>query len=706
MSDSTHASPSRSTGLVLAAAALGVVATFALLPEGSRSVALSSGAWVAATCVLSGLVIARAVQRGAWRGATWLVWLLLLTGAAGALFFVLSVADRERFLARPTDLGFLILMVPLLGLAGAEAREHFDERERRELSVDLLLITAGLTAILYLAIHPAGSDAQTSVTAAVFAVLAATQLAAFCGVALWVPTRAHVLQAAAFVSTAVATVGFGRHWMDGSQVASLRWIGLCLALAPLAFAAITLLEPCHTGESRAEPRRWTRPVLTGIAVVTACTALAMVGLLDDREGIQGVESTIIILLLGVGVAARIVANQVGSSQAHRELRAALADREAALQEADQALDRVREAHETVRASEEHLRLVFDTAVDGVVELDERGVVLRANDSLCRMIGLDLSAVVGQPWSALAASVTGADDAFAMLPKAGEAKVRRTEGQPLFLESRVSQIPTSPPRTLMLVRDVTAARVADQTIRSLFQFLQDRDEDRTRLLRRTNAAIEAERNRVARDLHDGPVQGVSAASLSLEAALLMIKAGDTERGLEVLSRIREELAGEADALRRLMSGLRPPVLEERGLAPALREMVKRFGDEHRVHTEFVGQLAQSLPEDLETLAFRVVQEALSNAGKHARADMLTVTLGSDGAQVRIEIQDDGLGFDAARAREFLRDGRVGLASMRERVELAGGTFVVRSSPSRGTTIIATLPLDAASPDRELAVHEVG
>ena len=156
------------------------------------------------------------------------------------------------------------------------------------------------------------------------------------------------------------------------------------------------------------------------------------------------------------------------------------------------------------------------------------------------------------------------------------------------------MPTSPPRKLVLVRDVTAAKVADQTIRSLFQFLQDRDEDRTRLLRRTNAAIEAERNRVARDLHDGPVQGVSAASLSLEAALLMIKAGEIDRGMEVLTKIREELAEEADALRRLMSGLRPPVLEERGLIPALRETLSRFGTDHEVHTEFIGRVPERPP----------------------------------------------------------------------------------------------------------------
>ncbi len=236
-------------------------------------------------------------------------------------------------------------------------------------------------------------------------------------------------------------------------------------------------------------------------------------------------------------------------------------------------------------------------------------------------------------------------------------------------------------------------MADQTIRSLFQFLQDRDEDRSRLMRRTNAAIEAERNRIARDLHDGPVQGVSAASLSLEAALLMIRAGDVDQGVEVLTKIREELAGEADALRRLMSGLRPPVLEERGLLPALRETLVRFGADQDVDTEFSGRVDVPLPEDLETLAYRVVQEALSNAAKHAKATQVLLSWCRPAtSQLRVEVEDDGQGFDAGLARDFLRDGRVGLASMRERVELASGSLVVRSSPGRGTSIIATLPLD--------------
>jgi signal transduction histidine kinase len=263
---------------------------------------------------------------------------------------------------------------------------------------------------------------------------------------------------------------------------------------------------------------------------------------------------------------------------------------------------------------------------------------------------------------------------------------------------------TPPRRLLLVRDVTAGKIADQTIRSLFKFLQDRDEDRGRLLRRINSVVEAERNRIARDLHDGPVQGVSAASLSLEAALLMIQAGDTDRGTEILTKIRKELAEEADGLRSLMSGLRPPLLEERGLIPAIRETLARFGTEQGIRTEFSGTVGAEIPDDLETLAYRVVQEALSNAAKHSQAAHVAVAVELDQVQLRVEIADDGVGFDSARRREFLQMGRVGLAGMQERVELASGTFVVRSTPGRGTTIVATLPVEVSPTGRQLNITD--
>ena len=84
--------------------------------------------------------------------------------------------------------------------------------------------------------------------------------------------------------------------------------------------------------------------------------------------------------------------------------------------------------------------------------------------------------------------------------------------------------------------------------------------------------------------------------------------------------------------------------------------------------------------------------------------MTVAVELDQVQLRVEIVDDGIGFDNERRREFLQMGRVGLASMRERVELASGTFVVRSTQGRGTTIVATLPIDIAPAGRELSVNE--
>ena len=694
------------TGLVLGAAAAGAVATYLAFPGGSREQRLASEVLVTGACLLSGGIILRAVGQGkAWRGTVHLAYALFMIGVVNVVFLVADVNHAGSYQPRVSDLAFAVFLLPIVQFARAEFHDHFDDRDSIEIGTDVFLIVASVTALMYVVVRPFDASPQASMTSAIFSLLTATQLAAFGALMLWAPSRRHLVLFGIFTSTAAATATFGWHWTRGTFDGTIASIALPFMLAPLAFAAWTVFTGAPDESTATPPRRWARPVLTSVSVVTACAALAVVAIFDDERGLVGAQSTAIILLLGLGIAARILSNQTASTSAHRETRDALEERERALRETDQALERVREANETLRQSEEHLRLVFETAEDGIVELDERGTVLRANDAFAEMLALPRESIEDQPWTAVASVVVGADDDFAALRAGGQSQISRPDGQVLYLESRTSAVPTVPPRTLLLVRDVTAARVADQTIRSLFQFLQDRDEDRSRLMRRTNAAIEAERNRIARDLHDGPVQGVSAASLSLEAALLMIRAGDVGQGVEVLTKIREELAGEADALRRLMSGLRPPVLEERGLLPALRETLVRFGADQDVDTEFSGRVDVPLPEDLETLAYRIVQEALSNAAKHADASQVIVMVQASGAQLRVEVEDDGRGFDAGLARDFLRDGRVGLASMRERVELASGSLVVRSSPGRGTSITATLPLDEMATSRGgPALHE--
>ena len=177
---------------------------------------------------------------------------------------------------------------------------------------------------------------------------------------------------------------------------------------------------------------------------------------------------------------------------------------------------------------------------------------------------------------------------------------------------------------------------------------------------------------------------------------MISAGDVDEGVAVLTKIREELAGEADALRRLMSGLRPPVLEERGLLPALRETLVRFGAEQDVETDFSGRVDTPLPEDLETLAFRLVQEALSNAAKHSEATQVMVTVQASDSMLRVEIEDDGKGFDVKALLEGPATGKsLGLLGMQERARMLGGEFSIQSSQGQGTRVRLWMPVGVAA-----------
>lgn len=351
-------------------------------------------------------------------------------------------------------------------------------------------------------------------------------------------------------------------------------------------------------------------------------------------------------------------------------------------------------------AESRLRLLFDAAADGIVELDAQSLVVHANTAFCTLVGLPSGLVMGRPWAQIADAAVGGGQSLAHLPSTGEAVLGYGDGA-RYLEARSSELPTIPPGRLMIIRDVTASRVSEQTIRTLFQFLQDRDEDRTQLLHRTNAAIESERNRIARDLHDGPIQGVTGATLSLEAVRLKIESGDVGGAARMLKHVQEELAAEADSLRRVLGDLRPPILEERGLVPALRELCERFEQEHELQVTVTVGPYVIVPLEVETVAYRVAQEALTNVGKHAAASRVNVRVETRGSSLDIEVGDDGRGFDPDHARDFLRRGRMGLASMRERTEIGGGTLVVRSRPGAGTMVSASLPFDvlAAAPHKD-------
>jgi signal transduction histidine kinase len=219
----------------------------------------------------------------------------------------------------------------------------------------------------------------------------------------------------------------------------------------------------------------------------------------------------------------------------------------------------------------------------------------------------------------------------------------------------------------------------------------RQEERERALAKVLEAAQQERIRLAADLHDGPVQELTALSYGLERVDRRLQMQDPEPARELLGEQKEQLVTVTRTLRNLLSELRPPAIDEHGLAEALKLHGNAFAKLSKVSVDVDAQVDHRPAPEVETIVYRVTQEALTNVAKHAQAGHVWVRLKADHDAVGLTIRDDGIGFDPARAVRLLNDGHFGLAGMRERVELGGGHLRLDSQPGQGTTIQVELPL---------------
>jgi signal transduction histidine kinase len=225
----------------------------------------------------------------------------------------------------------------------------------------------------------------------------------------------------------------------------------------------------------------------------------------------------------------------------------------------------------------------------------------------------------------------------------------------------------------------------------------RQGERKRMLGRVLQATEEERTRIASDLHDGPVQALAILSYNAHRARRKLSTQDLEAAAKLMGTVEQSLEEEVKVLRRLMSDLRPPVLDNRGLAAALSEQVSNFERDHQIASRVEVELASRLAPELETVLYRVVQESLNNIAKHAGAQHIGVEVAADNGNVVLKVRDDGVGFQVGQEIELLKGGHYGLAGMRERVAMAGGRLDVHSSPGRGTLIEVALPVVAHEGD---------
>lgn len=214
------------------------------------------------------------------------------------------------------------------------------------------------------------------------------------------------------------------------------------------------------------------------------------------------------------------------------------------------------------------------------------------------------------------------------------------------------------------------------------------------------AQEAERRRLARDIHDGPAQLLAGVNLHLDYCRRLLDE-DPVRTQQELAQLRSLVAKSLQDVRKIIFDLRPPTLDEHGLITAVRELIDDFEERVglRCRLNVYGE-SPRLHKALEIAAYRIIQEALSNIWKHAGTDEALLTLAFDEGRLELEIADHGCGFDPSQLAERERSGeQFGLNNIRERVELLQGRFELMSAPGCGTSVRVELPLSLSSYEDE-------
>ena len=206
------------------------------------------------------------------------------------------------------------------------------------------------------------------------------------------------------------------------------------------------------------------------------------------------------------------------------------------------------------------------------------------------------------------------------------------------------------------------------------------------LRRMDEVREADIRRLARELHDEAGQMLVAAHLGLREVASELG----PRAQRSLDRVHDQLRAAEAELRRIAHEMRPSMLDDLGLVPALNFLAKGFSSRYGVKAQILGGLDERLPREVETALYRITQEAFNNAARHAHAKEIVVTLSQIPDRLRVSIVDDGCGFEAG---EFPPGGNAGLGlrGIRERLKPLDGTLEIRSAPDQGTELDIELPL---------------
>ena len=350
--------------------------------------------------------------------------------------------------------------------------------------------------------------------------------------------------------------------------------------------------------------------------------------------------------------------------------------------------------EALRESVMHTQAILDNVVDAVITINRHGVIESFNRAATSIFGHSAKEAIGHNVSMLMPDHDRLHhDGYLqhyhdtgetrVIGKTREMQARRKDGQVFPVSLAVSRISYLGQVTYIgLIRDITErARAAEA--------LEEKSRQLRSLSRRVLEAQETERRRVAHELHDELGQSLTAIKINLQSRERFKDRSPTELNAENLRIVEAAL----QHVRRLAVALRPSVLDDLGLIPALRGIAEQTAARGGFEVHFQPALpAGRLPPDVETACFRIVQEALTNITRHARAQRVDIDLFHDGDALVLGIHDDGCGFEVAAVRERASAGdSIGLLGMKERATLLGGQLDIESIPGMGSTVRMRCPL---------------
>ncbi len=370
----------------------------------------------------------------------------------------------------------------------------------------------------------------------------------------------------------------------------------------------------------------------------------------------------------------------------------------------------KQAEEALRASEERLQQAIAIETVGTIFFKVDGSITGCNNAFLTMSGYSRADLENglvrwdtqTPPEWMPQSLHAIDE-FLTLGRTTpyEKEYIRKDGSRwwgLFAATRINA-----EEGVEFIIDITEQKQAEAELRKARDELEIRVQERTTELKQANARLqellrslmtaqEDERSRISRELHDQLGQQLSALRLNLAALADQSQAESpfTER-VERVQEIAAMLDRDVD---QLAYDLRPSGLDDLGLHVALQQHVDEWTVHHHmpIELQIIDDHDQTLPQEIETVIYRVVQEALTNVAKHAHAEHVSVILEHRPKEVRLIVEDDGDGFEVD-APQNANDGshRLGLSGMHERVELVGGTITIESEPGSGTSLYVRIPL---------------